>query len=92
MDTNKHQLVKNNKIIPLTTGEFALLRIFFERPDHVMSRESLLNMTKGYDCSALDRSIDICIGRLRRKIEPDPSAPVYLRTVWGAGYIFSAED
>jgi two-component system phosphate regulon response regulator OmpR len=92
LDKNKHQLVKDNKIIPLTTGEFTLLRIFFEHPDHVLNRESLLNMTKGYDCSSLDRSVDICIGRLRRKIEPDPSDPIYLRTVWGSGYIFSAED
>lgn len=91
MDTKKHQLIKDDEIIPLTTGEFSLLRIFFEHPDSVMSRDSLLTKTKGYDCSSLDRSIDICIGRLRRKIEPDPSEPTYLRTIWGSGYLFTTE-
>jgi len=47
---------------------------------------------KGYDHSPLDRSIDVCVGRLRRKIEPDPSKPVYLKTVRGAGYLFCSDD
>ena len=46
-------------------------------------------MSKGYDRSPMDRSIDVCVGRLRRKIEVNPAELVYLRTVWGAGYLFA---
>jgi len=92
LDVQKHKLVRSHQDIPLTTGEFTLLRIFLEHPDRVLNRDTLLEMTKGYDHSPLDRSIDVCVGRLRRKIEIDPSEPVYLRTVWGAGYMFSQED
>ncbi len=92
LDVQKHKLVRSHQDIPLTTGEFTLLRIFLEHPNRVLNRDTLLEMTKGYDHSPLDRSIDVCVGRLRRKIEIDPSEPVYLRTVWGAGYMFSQED
>lgn len=91
LDVDKHQLTRDDQNIPLTTGEFSLLRVFIEHPNRVLSREALLNMTKGYDYSPLDRSIDISVGRLRRKIEPNPSEPTYIRTVWGAGYLFSTE-
>ena len=92
LDVQRHRLFRNSQEIPLTTGEFTLLRIFVEQKNRVLSRDSLLEMTKGYERSPLDRSIDICVGRLRRKIESNPSEPVYLRTIWGAGYIFSTED
>lgn len=92
LDLQKHKLVRNQQDIPLTAGEFTLLRIFLKHSNRVLSRDTLLEMTKGYDHSPLDRSIDVCVGRLRRKIEPDPTEPVYLRTVWGAGYMFSQED
>ena len=92
LDVQKHKLIRSHQDIPLTTGEFTLLRIFLEHPNRVLNRDTLLEMTKGYDHSPLDRSIDVCVGRLRRKIEIDPSEPDYLRTVWGAGYMFSQED
>lgn len=91
LDVQRHKLIRDNEDIPLTTGEFTLLRIFLEHSNRVLNRDVLLEMTKGYDHSPLDRSIDVCVGRLRRKIEPDPSDPVYLRTVWGAGYMFSQD-
>lgn len=91
LNTQKHTLLKEDKNIPLTTGEFTLLQIFLRHPERVLNRDTLLEMTKGYDHSPMDRSIDVCVARLRRKIETDPSNPVYLRTVWGAGYIFSKE-
>lgn len=91
LDVQRHKLFRNHQEIPLTTGEFTLLRIFLEHQNRVLNRDTLLEMTKGYDRSPMDRSIDVCVGRLRRKIEFNPSEPVYLRTVWGAGYIFSSE-
>jgi len=92
LDVEKHQLSRNQQDIPLTTGEFTLLRVFLEHANRVLNRDTLLEITKGYDHTPFDRSIDICVGRLRKKIETDPSEPVYLRTIWGAGYLFSTED
>ncbi|MCU7843881.1 MAG: response regulator [Candidatus Thiodiazotropha sp. (ex Monitilora ramsayi)] len=92
LNVQRHTLTRDYQNIPLTSGEFSLLRIFLEHSNRVLNRDTLLEMTKGYDHSPLDRSIDVCVGRLRRKIEADPSQPIYLRTVWGAGYIFSHED
>ena len=75
--------------IALTGGEFELLRIFASHPNHVLSRDHLITLMKGYERGPFDRSVDVRVARLRRKIEPDPEAPVYLRTVWGEGYLFS---
>jgi len=91
LDVRRHQLTRDGSVIPLTKSEFMLLRVFLEHPDRVLNRDTLLELTKGYDRSPLDRSIDVCVGRLRRKIESDPAQPVYLRTIWGAGYLFSAD-
>jgi two-component system phosphate regulon response regulator OmpR len=91
LDVEKHQLSKDHQEIPITTGEFTLLCAFLEHANRVIDRDTLLELTKGYDRDPLDRSIDICVGRLRKKIETDPSEPVYLRTIWGAGYLFSTE-
>jgi two-component system phosphate regulon response regulator OmpR len=92
LDTQRYRLLKGSREITLTTGEFKLLSIFIEHSNRVLSRDMLLEMTKGYDHTPLDRSIDICVGRLRKKIEADPAEPIYLRTIRGAGYIFSHED
>ncbi len=91
LDVKKHRLSREGENIPLTAGEFALLHIFLKNTDRVMSRSKLLELTKGYDHAPFDRSIDVCVGRLRKKIESDPSEPVYLRTIWGSGYLFSRE-
>jgi two-component system phosphate regulon response regulator OmpR len=91
LDVQKHKLSKHQQNISLTTGEFTLLRIFLENSNRVLGRDTLLEMTRGFDHTPFDRSIDVCVARLRRKIEPNPSDPVYLRTIWGTGYIFSVE-
>jgi len=83
-----HKLSRDGDEIPLTAGEFELLRIFAQHPNSVLSRDRLLDLTKGYERSPFDRSIDVRVNRLRRKIEPNASEPTYLRTVWGAGYLF----
>jgi len=92
LDVEKHQLRKDQQDIPLTTGEFTLLRVFLENANRVLNRDTLLEKTKGYDHSPYDRSVDVCVGRLRKKIEDEPAEPVYLRTIWGAGYLFSSEE
>jgi DNA-binding response OmpR family regulator len=76
---------------PLTTSEFSLLKAFAENPKRVMSRERLLDLANARDPDAFDRAIDVRITRIRRKIEPDPDHPRIIRTVRGAGYVFSPD-
>ncbi len=92
LDTAKHELSKDGQLINLTSGEFKMLNIFITHMDQVLSRDQLLEISKGYERTSFDRSVDICIGRLRKKIEPDPSNPIYLKTVWGAGYLLSSHN
>ncbi|MBI1425378.1 MAG: response regulator [Gammaproteobacteria bacterium] len=89
LDVERHVLMRAGKEITLTAGEFALLRVLTEHPNQVLSRDRLIDLLKGYDRSPFDRSVDVRVTRLRRKIEDDPAAPEYLRTVWGEGYLFS---
>ncbi len=81
---------RDGKDIPLTTGEFALLMSFMEHPNSVLSRDHLLNALHGRDAGPFDRSIDVQIGRLRRKVEADRDAPRLIQSVRGAGYLLAA--
>lgn len=74
--------------VPLTAMEFDLLKVFAERPNRVLSRDQLLNLTCNRDWDPYDRSIDIRVARLRRKIEPDPDNPRAIKTIRGHGYVF----
>jgi two-component system, OmpR family, response regulator len=76
---------------PLTASEFNLLKAFAEHPKRVLTRERLLDLANARDPDAFDRAIDIRITRIRRKIEPDPAHPSVIRTVRGAGYVFSPD-
>ncbi|MCW9004420.1 MAG: response regulator [Gammaproteobacteria bacterium] len=91
VQSESRQLFFNDKEVVLTSGEFALLEVFVNNPNRVLNRDSLLQFLRGYEHQPYDRSIDVRVTRLRRKIEPDPSKPVYIRTVWGEGYIFTPE-
>ncbi len=89
LDLESHSLQnKDNETVKITTMEFDLLKAFAEHPDRVLDRDMLLNLAHNRDWDPFDRSIDIRITRLRRKIEPDPSKPQIIKTVRGAGYIF----
>jgi len=87
-DVSQQLLSRGDKAVTLTSGEFSLLKIFVENPKKVLSRDSLLEQLKGYDCAPFDRSVDVRIMRLRHKIEEDTASPVFIRTVWGEGYQF----
>lgn len=76
--------------IPLTTGEYELLRAFVESPNRVLSRDDLMDQIHGRSAGPFDRAIDVQIARLRRKIEADPANPELIKSVRGAGYLFSA--
>ena len=77
-----------DEIISLTSGEFAVLKALVTHPREPLSRDKLMNLARGRDYSALERSIDVQVSRLRRMIEEDPANPRYLQTVWGLGYVF----
>jgi two-component system OmpR family response regulator len=77
-------------LVALTAGEYDLLVAFAERPQRVLSRDQLLDLTRGRDAGPFDRSVDVQLSRLRRKIENDPKDPVLIKTVRGGGYIFTA--
>ncbi len=76
---------------PLTASEFNLLKAFADNPRRVLSRERLLDLANARDPDAYDRAIDVRVTRIRRKIEPDPEHPSIIRTVRGAGYLFSPD-
>jgi len=88
LDTNAHRLTKNGDTVPLTSGEFDLLAILVAHPNKVLDRDRILDLLTGAERSPFDRSIDVRVTRLRSKIEPDPTQPVYIRTIWGKGYMF----
>jgi two-component system phosphate regulon response regulator OmpR len=93
LDLDRHQLLgPGGEDVPLTGMEFDLLRAFAEHPNRVLSRDQLLTLTRNREWEPFDRSIDIRIARLRRKIESDPDRPKTIKTVRGAGYIFIPRD
>jgi two-component system OmpR family response regulator len=90
LDTGARELLRDDEVtVPLSTGEFDLLIALVERPQRVLSRDQLLDLARGRAASALDRSIDTQISRLRKKLERDPSDPKIIKTVWGGGYMFT---
>ena len=88
LDLGTRVLKKNGEIVPLTTGEFAVLKAFARHPRQPLSRDKLMEMARGREYEAFDRSLDVQVSRLRKLLEPDPSKPRYLQTGWGLGYVF----
>ncbi len=88
LDLGTRVLRKNGEPVPLTTGEFAVLKAFARHPKQPLSRDKLMEIARGREYEAFDRSLDVQVSRLRKMIEPDPSKPRFLQTVWGVGYVF----
>jgi len=88
LDLAMRTLTRNGEPVPLTSGEFAVLKVFARHPRVPLSREKLMVLARGREYSAFDRSLDVQISRLRKLIEADPQRPRYLQTVWGVGYVF----
>lgn len=92
LDTVRRELVGEDGVgVALSSGEYRLLTVLIERPNFTLTRDQLLDLTRGREAVLFDRSIDNAIMRLRRKIEDDPRNPKIIKTVWGGGYIFAAE-
>jgi len=88
----KHEASLAGKSLNLTAVEFKLLGVLIKEPGRVFSRAQLIEKALGYDFEGLDRTIDVHILNLRRKLEPDPSHPRYIKTVYGAGYKLSGVE
>lgn len=92
LDTQRRELLDTSGIsVSLSTAEYRLLSVLLQRPNMVLSRDQLLDLTAGRDAVLFDRSIDNQISRLRKKIEADAKKPKIIQTVWGGGYTLAAE-
>jgi two-component system, OmpR family, phosphate regulon response regulator OmpR len=91
LDLGTRSLRKNGESVPLTTGEFSVLKVFARNARQPLSREKLMELARGREYEVFDRSLDVQISRLRKLVEPDPSNPLYIQTVWGLGYVFIPE-
>ena len=81
-------LTRDGQNVPLTTGEFSLLKVLASHPSEPMSRDKLMDLARGREHESYDRSIDVQVSRLRRLLGEDPQSPRYIQTVWGFGYMF----
>ena len=86
VDFLKHEAYLNDKPLKLTPIEFKLLGTMVKEPGRVFSRAQIIEKALGYDFDGFDRTIDVHILKLRRKLEPDPRHPQYIKTIYGAGY------
>jgi two-component system phosphate regulon response regulator OmpR len=91
-DLGQRTLRKNGEDVPLTTGEFAMLKALVRHPRQPLSREKLAQLARGREFEPFDRSLDVQMSRLRKLIEADAAAPRYLQTVWGVGYVFVPDE
>jgi two-component system, OmpR family, response regulator len=92
LDLGRRELIDERQVaVALSSGEFRLLAALLERPGMVLSRDQLLDLTRGRSAQPFDRSIDNQVSRLRKKIERDPRTPQLIKTAWGDGYTFAGE-
>jgi len=92
LDVHKRQVFRGGTPINLTSTEFNILAVMVREPQRIFSRADLINRTLGYDFEGFDRTIDVHILNLRRKLEPDTDKTVYIKTVYGAGYKFVGNE
>jgi DNA-binding response OmpR family regulator len=92
LDLTTRTLTRGDAVVPLTTGEFGLLKVLATHPRQPLAREKLMMLARGRDHDVFDRAIDVQVSRLRKLIEADPSAPRYIQTVWGFGYVFVPDE
>ena len=90
-DLASRALLRNDRErVELTTAEFDLLVAFLTHPQRVLTRDQILDLTRGREAAPFDRSVDVMVGRLRKKIEVDPENPTLIKTMHGVGYMFVA--
>jgi DNA-binding response OmpR family regulator len=92
IDFHRLQVWMDNTLIDLTTNEFTALDLLVRYAGKVLDRDEILQTLRGIDADPFNRAVDITISRLRQKIGDDPKRPEFIKTVWGAGYMFIAEE
>lgn len=88
LDLATRAFSRDGEPVPLTTGEFSVLKVLVQHARTPLSREKLMALARGREYGAYDRSLDVQVSRLRKLIETDPQQPRYIQTVWGVGYVF----
>jgi two-component system phosphate regulon response regulator OmpR len=88
LDLGTRSLSKSGRDMPLTSGEFAMLKALARHPKQPLTRDKLAQLARGREFEPFDRSLDVQISRLRKMIEADPASPKIIQTVWGVGYVF----
>lgn len=91
-DLAARKLTRSGEELPLTTGEFSMLKTLVRHPRIPLSREKLAQLSRGREFEPFDRSLDVQISRLRKLLETDPANPRLIQTVWGIGYVFIPDD
>jgi two-component system phosphate regulon response regulator OmpR len=91
LNLSTRTLTRAGKAVPLTTGEFSVLKVLAQHPRQPLSRDKLMELARGREYEVFDRSIDVQISRLRKIVEDDPAHPKHIQTVWGFGYVFVPE-
>ena len=91
VNLDARSLQRDGAEVSLTHGEFDLLEIFVSHPNRALTRDWLMDQLRGFERDPFDRSVDVRVNRLRKKIETDPAEPRYVRTVWGQGYLFAPQ-
>lgn len=92
LDFSKHSVEVDGNPVDLTTNEFTALKLLAQNPNKVLNRDQILDELRGIECEAFNRSVDITMSRLRQKLLDDPQSPRFIKTVWGTGYMFIAEE
>ncbi|WP_340610121.1 two-component system response regulator OmpR [Xenorhabdus bharatensis] len=88
LDLGTREMFHKDEQLPLTSGEFSVLKALVSHPREPLSRDKLMSLARGREYGATERSIDVQVSRLRRLLEEDPAHPRYIQTVWGLGYVF----
>ena len=91
-DLSLRRLSKSGEPIALTTGEFSMLKALVRHPRQPLTRDKLAQLARGREFEPFDRSLDVQVSRLRKMIEPDPTQPRFIQTVWGVGYVFVPDE
>ncbi len=92
IDFSRQLATLDGRDVELTTNEFAALAMLAATPGKVFDRDQILQELRGIDCDAFNRSVDITMSRLRQKLDDNPKNPVFIKTVWGTGYVFIGES
>lgn len=92
VNLENHEVFIGSERIDLTSTEFELLSLFVRNPGKVMSRDQIMEWVSGIEWESFNRSVDVLVSRLRHKLKDDPKHPVYLKTIWGTGYLFLSKQ